>query len=74
MCLINIIFPADTAAQLIHKLDLAPGGYEIARADILDMPEHHMMLGYVKNRQPGARLDPGPKVKFRGGGGGVIYE
>ena len=30
----------------------APGGYEIARVDDFDIPEHHLMLGNVKNRQP----------------------
>ena len=36
----------------LDGVDLAPGGDEIARVDDFDMPEHHMMLGHVKNRQP----------------------
>ena len=44
--------PPPQSDRVYAQLMLAPGGDEIARVDDFDMPEHHMMLGYVKNRQP----------------------
>ena len=35
----------------VHVHQFAPGVYEIARADDF-LHTRHMMLGYVKNRQP----------------------